>query len=87
MQSKTDLIIQELQKLFRGEYDPWEFSCSFPDVVYNNYDELEKEHKGLGYYLDQVIPDICDEGEPGFDPTHMIGELKQVYEKVKAFCS
>ena len=87
MLSKTDLIIQELQKLFRGEYDPWEFSCTFPDVVYNNYDDLEKEHRGLGYYLDQVVPDICDEGEPGFDPTHMIGELKQVYEKVKAFCN
>lgn len=87
MQSKTNLIINKLQELFRGEYDPWEFSCSFPDVVYYNYDELEKEHEGLGYYLDQVVPDICDEGEPGFDPTHMIEELKKVYEKVKAFCN
>lgn len=87
MQSKTDLIIQELKALFRGECDPWEFSCSFPDVVYYNYDELEKEHVGLGYYLDQVVHDICDEGEPGFDPTHMIEELKKVYEKVKAFCN
>lgn len=87
MNSKTDLIIQELEKLFCGEYDPWEFSCFFPDTVYYNYDELEKEYQGLGYYLDQVVPDICDEGEPGFDPTHMIEELKKVYEKVKAFCN
>ena len=87
MQSKTDLIIQELQKLFSGECDPWEFSCSFPDMVYYNYDELEDEHKGLGYYLDQQVPDICDEGEPGFDPTNMIKRLKEVYEKIKAFCN
>ena len=86
MKSKTKLIINELQKLFNKEVDPFEFSCYFPDIVFYNYDELEKEHEGLGYYLDQEVPYICDEGEPGFDPTHMIEELKKVYEKVKAFC-
>ena len=54
----------------------------FLTYVFFNYEKLEKEYKGLGYYLDQVVPDICDEGEPGFDPTHMIEELKKVYEKV-----
>lgn len=82
MKYKTNTIIDMLKQLFEGKYDPLKFSIDFADYCYYNYDELEKEHKGLGYYLDQNVPDICDEGEPGFDPTHMIDELKKVYEHV-----
>ncbi len=87
MKSKTKLILDELQKLFNGKVDAFEFSCYFSRLVFENYDEIEREHDGLAYYLDQVVPDICAEGEPGFNPTHMIEELKKVYEKVKAFCN
>ena len=79
------VILNEMEKLFNGKIDPFEFSCDFPELVYGNYDELEKECDGLGYYLDQKVPYICDEGEPGFDPTHMIEELKKVYQKVLEF--
>ena len=82
MKLKTKMILDELQKLFDEKVDAFEFSCYFPGLVYDNYDELEKEHAGLGYYLDQVANTISDEGEPGFDPTHMIEELKKVYERV-----
>ncbi len=87
MKSKTKKLIEMMESMFAGKLDATQFSCDFPSFCFNYYDDLEKEHKGLGYYLDQVIPDICDEGEPGFDPTHMIEELKKVYEKVKAFCN
>ena len=87
MKSKTNLILNELQRLFDGKVEPFEFSCYFSRLVFENYDEIEQEYNGLAYYLDQVVPDICAEGEPGFDPTHMIEELKKVYEKVKAFCN
>ena len=86
MKSKTQMILDELQKVFSGEVDAFDFSCYFSRLVFDNYDILEEENEGLGYYLDQEVPDICAEGEPGFDPTHMIEELKKVYEKVKAFC-
>ena len=83
---KTKLILDEMQKLFNKKVDAFEFSCYFPSMVFQSYDDLEEEYQGLGYYLDQEVPDICAECEPGFDPTHMIEELKKVYEKVKAFC-
>ena len=83
MKSKTKHVFEMLDLLFTGKYDPCQFSCDFPDFCFKNYDELEQEYEGLGYYLDQEVPDICDEGEPGFDPTHMIEELKKVYKKVK----
>ena len=85
MKSTIEKLIEMLEKFFKGEYDPWQFSCDFPDFCFENYDNLETECKGLGYYLDQEVPDICDEGEPGFDPTHMKEELQNVYQKVKVF--
>lgn len=70
-----------MQKLFDKKVDAFEFSCYFSRLLFDNYDEIEQEYEGLAYYLDQVVPDICAEGEPGFDPTHMIDELKKVYQK------
>ena len=80
MKSKTKMILNEMQKLFNGEVDAFEFSCYFSGLVFDNYDKVEAEYLGLGDYFDLEIPDICAEGEPGFDPTHMIYELKKVYE-------
>ena len=85
MISKTQIILNKLEELFSKKIDPFIFSIDFPSEVYNLYFDLEEEHKGLGDYLDQVSNKICDEGEPGFDPTHMIEELKKVYEKVLEF--
>ena len=82
MDYKAIKAMDMLKQLLNGKYDPLQFSTDFPAYCYENYEELEKEYEGLGYYLDQVVPDICDEGEPGFDPTHMIEELKKVYDKV-----
>ena len=87
MKPKTKLVLEEMQKLFNGKVDAFNFSCYFPTMTFENYDALEDEYNGLGYFLDQEVPYICDEGEPGFDPTHMIGELKKVYEKALGIIS
>ncbi len=83
MKPKTKQLFGMLDSLFEGKYDAYKFSCDFPDFCIDNYDELEQEYAGLGYYLDQEVPEICDEGEPGFDPTHMVAELKRVYKAAK----
>lgn len=83
MKSKIEKLFEMFDLFFSDRYDPYQFSCDLPDFCFKNYDELEQEHKGLGYYLDQVVPDICDEGEPNFDATHMKAELRMVYKKIK----
>ena len=80
MKDITKGALKMLEQLFNGEYDPCKFSIDFPDYCYDNYEKIEAEYRGLGYYLDQDVPDICDEGEPGFDPTNMINQLKKVYD-------
>lgn len=82
MKSKIEIAKEQMLALINGEYDAVDFSVDFAEFCFNNYDELEKEQEGVGYYLDQEIPYICDEGEPGFDPTHMIQEIKRVYDKL-----
>nr|DAL93583.1 MAG TPA: hypothetical protein [Caudoviricetes sp.] len=84
MKLKTEIVIEMLDALLVGKYDPYQFSIDFAEFCFDNYEALENEYNGLGYYLDQVVPEICDEGEPGFDPAHMIAELKKVYDKTKA---
>ena len=82
VKSTTNKLIEMLKELFAGKYDAYRFSIDFPDYCFINYEKLEKEYSGLGVYLDQEVPDICDAGEPGFDSTKMITELKKVYEKI-----
>jgi len=83
MKSRTKKVINMLEDLFSNKYDPFLFSIDFPNFCFENYDDLEKENKGLGYYLDQNIPDICDKGEPSFDSLEMINELKKIYQHIK----
>ena len=80
---KSEILLDMMERLFNGEYSPFEFSLDFPDFCYENYDALEEECEGLGYYLDQEVPDICDEGEPKFCPDRMIAQLKRVYRAAK----
>lgn len=78
-----DKALKMMEDLIDGKSNPVEFSIYFADFCFDNYDALEEEKVGVGYLLDQEIPDICDEGEPGFDSAHMIAEITRVYHRVK----
>ena len=47
MKSKTKLILDEMKKLFNGKVDAFDFSCYFSRLVFENYDEVEREYAGL----------------------------------------
>jgi hypothetical protein len=87
MKSKIKEMLLMMEELFAGEYDALKFSCDMEDFFCENYDAIEQENEYVATLLNENFPEICAEGEPGFDPTHMIEELKKVYEKVKAFCN
>ena len=52
--------------------------CNFLVIWSNIYMIIIKK-----CYLNDDVADICSEGEPGFDPTHMINCLKIRYEEAK----
>ena len=71
-----------MEDLFSGKYEALDFSCDMEEFFYKNYAFIKEENKDVARLLNTYLPDICAEGIPGFDPTHMIEELKKVYEKV-----
>lgn len=82
--SKIQQAFDMIEALLRGEYEPLQFSCDMEDFLYDNFSILERENTEVNDILQDKIPDLCSEGEPGFDPTHMIQGIRAEYEKAKA---
>ena len=84
MMPKIEKALKLFEQLFSGEYDPFKFSIDMEDYLFDNYDEMLAEDKAVTEFLNNDVPDICAEGEPGFDSSAMIAALKPIYEKAKA---
>lgn len=82
--SKIQQAFDMIEALLQGESDPLQFSCDMEDFLYDNFSIMEKENAEVNDILQNKIPDLCSEGEPGFDPTHMIQGIRAEYEKAKA---
>lgn len=83
MKSKIETMFEMLERLFDGKYNPLQFSCDMEDYFADNYDEIERENQAIATIFNIDVPELCSEGEPGFDPTHMIDGLKKRYEEAK----
>lgn len=81
--TKIEIVFQMFDDLFNGLYEPLKFSCDMETFLFDNYQELERENPIINHILQNDVPDICSEGEPGFNPTHMVSELKTIYTKAK----
>lgn len=84
MKSKIEKAFNMFDDLFSNHYDPLQFSLDMEQYLLDNYKEMLTENKEVTDLLNANVPDICSEGEPGFDPTNMIASLKVEYEKAKA---
>ena len=82
--SKIQQAFDMIEALLRGEYDTLQFSCDMEDFLYDNSSTMEQENAEVNDVLQNEIPDLCAEGEPGFYPSHMIQGIKAEYEKAKA---
>ncbi len=83
MKFKIEKAFEMLERLFDGTYSPVAFSVDFPKYLCEVFDVVDTDNPVVSL-LCENIPEICDEGEPGFDPTNMIAALKVEYEKAKA---
>lgn len=71
------------EDLFSNRYDPLQFSLDMEQFLLDNYKAMLTENKEVTDLLNEYVPDICAEGEPGFDSRNMITALKVEYEKAK----
>lgn len=81
MKSKIKQVFNMFERLFSGQYDPFQFSNDMEQYLYDNYEEMLAENKEVTLFLNDEVPDICSEGEPGFDATNMITKLKKIYNQ------
>lgn len=72
------------ERLFAGEYDPLQFSCDMEEFFCDHFDEIKMENAEIAKLYNENLPELCAEGEPGFDPTHMIEGIKNEYKRAKA---
>lgn len=75
-------VMEIIEQFLKGDYDPLSFSYDFPEKAFENYDKMSQENPKIAEYLDQTMPYICDEYEPGMDPADMKGKVRTVYQKV-----
>ena len=78
-----DKALKMFEELFKGEYDPHEFSLDMEMFLYDNYEKMNEENYEITHFLNQDTPDVCALAEPNFDPTEMLTLLKPIYEKAK----
>lgn len=84
MKSTIQTMFDMQERLFDGKYDPLQFSCDMEDYFCQHYEEIVAENKGVAAVYNENLPELCSEGEPNFDPTHMIEGIKEEYKRAKA---
>ena len=82
--SKIQQAFNMIEALLQGTYEPLQFSCDMEQFLFDNASIMQQENSEVNDILQDEIPDLCSEGEPGFDPTHMLQGIKREYEKAKS---
>ena len=57
-------ILTMMANFLEGKIDAEDFSFSFPDVLVDQWNEIEQENQQLAYLLNEDMPDICANYEP-----------------------
>ena len=82
--SKIQQAFNMIEALLQGTYEPLQFSCDMEQFLFENASIMQQENSEVNDVLQDEIPDLCSEGEPGFDPAHMLQGIKREYEKAKS---
>ena len=75
-----DEVLNMIKNFIDGKTDPDEFSVILPDVLIQKYDEMLEENKQATDILNENLPDICAEYEPGMDADYFRKAVQKEYE-------
>lgn len=85
--SKIQQAFNILEELLQGKYDPLQFSCDMEQFLFDNFSSMRQESPEVNDVLQEELPEICAEGEPGMDFTDMIEKVEREYKKAKEIYS
>lgn len=57
-------VLTMIADFLDGKIDAEDFSFAFPDVLVEQWDEIEQENQQLVHLLNEDMPDICANYEP-----------------------
>lgn len=79
-----DELKNMIDSFLSGEYDPFDFSFDLPEFLIEHHIELEAENAAAFAVLEDELPEICADYEPGFDPAPFMEAVKREYERALA---
>jgi hypothetical protein len=83
--NKLKEVYSMIDQFLNGEYEPFAFSADLQDLLYEYYDEMIVENPKATEILNENLPDICDEYEPGMDPKPFMDAVRHEYEEAKKY--
>ncbi|GLC87501.1 hypothetical protein [Lysinibacillus piscis] len=60
----TQEVLIMMEAFLEGKIEAEDFSFTFPDVLVEQWDEIEKENQQLVHLLNEDMPDLCANFEP-----------------------
>ena len=79
-----DELKHMIEKFLAGESDALEFSLDLEAYLVIHYDEMYAENAAATLVLNDELPEICADYEPGFDPAPFMAAVKREYERALA---
>lgn len=82
--NRLNEVLEMFEQFFTGEYDPLVFSVDLPDCLCAYYDEMFAAAPNVTEVLNEELPEICADYEPGFDVEAFKKKVRTEYEKALA---
>lgn len=73
------------RQFFAGNYEPFAFSADLPDCLCAYYDEMFAIAPKFTETLNEELPEICADYEPGSDVRKFKQSVEAEYKKALAF--
>lgn len=74
-------VLNMINDFLSGTYEPFAFSADLPGCLCEYYDDMYSENSAMTKILNEELPEICAEYEPGFDPAPFMAAVKREYER------
>ena len=74
-------VHEMIREFLDGEYEPFGFSFDLPYCLCEYYDDMYAENPTVTEILNEELPEICADYEPGFDSAPFMEAVKREYER------
>lgn len=82
--NRLNEVLEMFERFFADQYEPFAFSSDLPDCLCAYYDEMFAAAPMLTEVLNEELPEICADYEPGFDVEAFKKKVRAEYDRALA---